>query len=1039
MVKTISMILVTAVCVTATAFSDGVPLSTERFTYSETFENGGLNGWESYPLWQDTACDPWIRANTIVPGDSNLCLEQAVNAFWNADTYGGMQRRLDMFLTPDIRIRFRYYIASATPAEFVKIRLAAGPDGALEYTVAAPTLNRWEWVEIDRPAITRENFRIGGREDVRLTGIAVLVKFPMANPRMKYYFGIDDVTVSGEQPVAFRFMEPRVYRLREWKPAISDHHYRQGDRFGLKGEWPLDADRVTVTVTSFTDSTRTVLRRPLALKNGVWSLAPFSLDWPRGMYRAVLSAWKGKNLRACDECMIFISPGTIGGTHPRVWFDEEKKKRVLARLESGEFDTVAYDVGVAAKKIRDSLPLDRVVYVFDQYDPDTFLEGTLYTPWFTQLYNWQDAVYQNALAYCFLGDREAGDYARQVLLTVSGFPSWQHPWIVKMGWHSYFVVSLTGKFFSLAYDMIYDLMNERERAVVRSALMEKVVVPCHRGYVEQNRIASNTSNWIAMIVGGSLTSMASIYDDGPETPRIEPYFTGAVLKLADMIDKSVDPTGSYGEGGYFKVSFREWSDTLPGLENVFNIDLSAGVRDVWSEVLWSAILPEKRQFQTGDSGGFGVTSGPYFVEKFKDPILGWAYNYLKSGDILKDILYDTGSSPRKDPYGEEPVRCFKNTGITVFKSGWGKDDFVFVMQTGSFYNHQHYHQGNFFLADRGSVFIDRRSGSHYWYYSFDPLYLPWFIQPVGYSTILLDGNRQSQRAGDPIGYIPGFEDRAFIHQFLNGRDAAFVSGDMTRLYWGKAASLRRNVLYLKPRTVLMLDTVTPGARDIDATLLYQAVNLDDIEADERISRVTKGDNTLHIMHLNPDKSRVAAEEVPHYIFTVKDTDTPLTREGMLTLTARTAGTPLVIANLLTSTAEGEPAVNTERHEGFVTGTVSETPFAFSVTPGKPYEALGVTTDALAVTGNGDRLFCALATVVEKNGATLFRAAEPVTVELVPGRANLSLAGAMTVTLGVPAKPARMTVNGKKSAFAYDASKSTVSVELGAGEWVVDVR
>ena len=182
-------------------------IARDTFSYSENFETGGLNGWESYPLWQDTAFDPWIRPNTIVPGDPNRCLEQTINAFWNEDTYGGMQKRLDLFLTPEIRVRLRYYIASATPAEFVKIRFAAGSEGALEYTVTSPPLNRWEWLDLKYTDIARENPRVAGRRMMRIHGIAALVKFPLANPRMKYYFGIDDITIAGQGPMAFHFLE----------------------------------------------------------------------------------------------------------------------------------------------------------------------------------------------------------------------------------------------------------------------------------------------------------------------------------------------------------------------------------------------------------------------------------------------------------------------------------------------------------------------------------------------------------------------------------------------------------------------------------------------------------------------------------------------------------------------------------------------------------------------------------------------------------------------------------------------------------------
>ena len=237
----------------------------------------------------------------------------------------------------------------------------------------------------------------------------------------------------------------------------------------------------------------------------------------------------------------------------------------------------------------------------------------------------------------------------------------------------------------------------------------------------------------------------------------------------------------------------------------------------------------------------------------------------------------------------------------------------------------------------------------------------------------------------------------------------------------------------------MLDTAASNGRDIDVTLLYQAVRLKDIVADNACSRINKGANTLHILHLNPERPKVAAEEVPHYIFTVKDASKPLEREGMLTLTARTEGKPVVIANLLTVTPGAAPGVHTERHEGCIAGVASGKPFAFSTNPGARYDALGVSTDALAITGDESRLFCALATVVEKKGKILLGVAEPATFEIEPGRVKICLSKPAKVRIGVRERLVGLTVNGRNAPFFHDRKAGIVQVELEAGEWEIAVK
>ena len=1001
----------------------------ESCTYSEDFESGELNGWASYPLWQDTAFDPWIRPNTLVPGDPNISLEQKFPAFWNQDTYAGAQKLLDMYMVPGSTISLRYFLMTHIPADFFTIRLAAGPDHKLDYTVRHPAANRWEEVAFSFDDLVRENPHIAGRDRIRVNALAVLARISKTDPRMNYYLGLDDVVFQGARVVPFRFAEPEVFELSEWKPRIPATHYCRGDEFRLRGRWPLEAEGVEIEIASFTDRGETVLQVELEKRGDEWSLA-CELSWPEGLYLATLVARKDGRAIADTEFTLYVAPPDIGGHHPRLWFDRVEQESLKARLGQPEFRAAREEIASQAATTREELPLKEVVFDLDQLPDENTYEGHIYMVWSQRMDLLGRAVYYNALRYALFEDREAGEYGKEVLVRLCCFPYWLDPWFRKRGQNTYYAITQHG-YLALGYDLLYELMDEGERRTVRQGIFENDILGCHRGYVEDNLVTSNTSNWVAMIAGGSLMSQAALCGDGPEAAPVEPYFTGAMLKLNEMIEKSIDPDGAYGEGGYIGVSMSAWNESLPAIERVFKVDLSQRIVGIYQEPIWSGIFTENRLFQFGDSGGAGVNA-PWILSKHRDPLLGWAYHHNRGEKGFMDALYDTESAPRKDPFDENPVRAFRNVGHTVFKSGWEKDDFVFVMRTGAFYNHQHLDQGSFWLADRGRVFVAERQGSHYWYYSQDPLFLPWYIQPIGHSTILLDENPQSQRTGDPIDFAEGFDDHAFIHHFLDGTDAAFSSGDIGRLYWGQVESMRRNVLYLKPRTLLMLDTVVPGARDVDVKLLYQALLLKDIQANERVSTITKEGRALYIAHLHPEPPQVRAEEVPHYIFTLKGSR-PLEREGMLTVSARTDGVPLVVANLLTT----EPGVSTERGEGCVCGTTPETAFACTTRPGTLYQAGLFKTDALALTWKEGRVFAALCTFLEEDGALLISSVAPITCQLEGNRLNYCLAEASEVALRAGSRPARISVKGRyTTAFQYDDQARAVVLTLPAGEGVV---
>ncbi|MBN1291431.1 MAG: heparinase II/III family protein, partial [Candidatus Latescibacteria bacterium] len=392
--------------------------------------------------------------------------------------------------------------------------------------------------------------------------------------------------------------------------------------------------------------------------------------------------------------------------------------------------------------------------------------------------------------------------------------------------------------------------------------------------------------------------------------------------------------------------------------------------------------------------------------------------------------------PRDDPFDENPVRLFREVGTTVFKSGWEPDDFVFVFRSGPFINHQHIDQGTFWLSDRGSLFIEERHGSTYYE---DPLYQPWYTQPVGHSTLLIDHNHQSQRVGDLLWNVEGFDDYAFTTHFLDGENAAFTSGDIGRLYWGKVKCLKRNILYLKPRTLLMLDTITPGDQDVDVTALYQTHYLESITASNDCSEITVDGNTLFVKHLAPDYREVKEVETPHYLYTLQR-QRPLKKEGMLTVTARTNKVPLVLANLLTSTTESKPVIETEKGNGFASGKVNGIPFVFTTFPGNIYDADGIKTDALVFTGSGSKLFVAICTTLIRDNVMIIESEQPVTCEIDGGKLKYYSCTDNEAALGVASKPTSVMINGKDAeSYIYDGNRSVVKLTLPSGEGIVEVK
>jgi len=280
-----------------------------------------------------------------------------------------------------------------------------------------------------------------------------------------------------------------------------------------------------------------------------------------------------------------------------------------------------------------------------------------------------------------------------------------------------------------------------------------------------------------------------------------------------------------------------------------------------------------------------------------------------------------------------------------------------------------------------------------------------------------------------------------VTHYLEGEFAAFTTGDIGKLYWGAVKGLERNVLFIKPRMLLMLDTVYPAERNAEMTMLYQTARLKDITAGGKCSTITKEGVTLNIMHLAPEKVDARAVETPHYLYTLQR-EPVLVKEGMLTVTAKTDGNPLVAANLLTTTKSGEaPDVTCAPGNGCMTGKAGGVDFAFNIRPGFVYKFSGFDTDAVAIcVKDNKKLFVARCTEMSVNGRLLMKASAPITCELFPDMVKYYHCTAGDVSFGAPSKPAEIKVNGAAvKDFAYDAGKALVTVNLPKGEGTVSFK
>ena len=66
--------------------------------------------------------------------------------------------------------------------------------------------------------------------------------------------------------------------------------------------------------------------------------------------------------------------------------------------------------------------------------------------------------------------------------------------------------------------------------------MEKALKLFHRDMVEMNRMPSNMTNHISVLVTGMGLAAIALYGDDPENPALEPYISG--VKIPSRISTS---------------------------------------------------------------------------------------------------------------------------------------------------------------------------------------------------------------------------------------------------------------------------------------------------------------------------------------------------------------------------------------------------------------------------------------------------------------------------------------------------------------------
>jgi len=1000
------------------------------------FENGSVGAWSSYPPSQDTAYDPtiWVKPLYADKNAANRALYREITPNYEIDYIFGVRKLFDMYVDNSSVLSFKCFIKSNRDIGGVRVRFGFADGTDVERTIPFNTPLAWRDCKLALSNIIPRN------SVKKLDAVAFMAICFKADPENLLRFGIEDVTINGMQESQWNFSEPQVHKLAEWPGYIAGKHYRENETITISGRAPFKSGSVAVILSrALTGETVKTLR--MKNRKGAWSLTiPLNSKSgiTAGMWRATVraSSKEHKNNTLSTDLVFLVKRAQAPKNNPRLLLSTGDAAKILEKASSGRMKTIWDNLQKNAQRRRNSRDVSEFKHNLDAYDEKYWLPT--YGGYVQAIRTPSEYVRANGVVYGLSGDTAAGDAACSALVMMAEWPSYVHPHILNQGQFTYWPVGQILGDLAIGYDMVYGHFIASERRAVADALYSKGITEVFKEYVRDNRVSSNTSNWIGDVTAGGILCALAVMNDFSDED-LEPYLTGMILKLDALIKNGFGQDGSYGEGfSYLAHAMHCVNPALKALDTTFGITFNEKLKNAYKFLLYQSDASTKKLYDFGDSTDrLGRMSHfTYLLSEYRDPHLKWLYD-LTPGTSDVDLILMDDSIPSKSPDDLPAVTLFRDTGTAIFRSGFEHDDFMLVFRCGPFYNHQHFDQGTFHLSDRGDNFLYEMGKSSYYN---DPWYQKLIIQPGGHNCILVDRNPESQRAGDLLHDVPAWNNHAVITDFVTFDHGAFVSGKLDPLYKGKLSVLRRNILYSAPRTVVVIDEAVNAGDVGEINLRFHAPYKDCIAVNGNNASIEQPDGKLTIHTIAPASYTPEVLKRPLTTTEFGGEDAVTMKErGFLQLSAGLGNGAVTFVNVLTTDESVISGLDEKIQNGHVSFSIGAKDFCVNTDAGKELTYGGVTTNALVYTAFNGGFMAMRATKVSIDGIMRMSADKPVSLVLQGGKLVYSAEDASTLTVKIDSRPRLVTMDGQKiTGWKYVENKGfTIDLEAGSGEITIE--
>jgi hypothetical protein len=791
------------------------------YTAYYDFETGELNGWECYPYAQDIGWDPRTVCKTEPSHEgSKFSLTRMVEPNQVAGLEEGFTKQLDMWTSTGSRMQYMLFLTADRRPEKLETSICLFDGRRFFKNISAPEVNKW--IKLDFPL---REFTFSGKplETGRhIQAVTIKATYPEVSDFISYTINLDNFALSGERQRRFLAVDPPSTTFEMFNSSILHKHFFYGDilSMSVKPENAAGKAQVGSVECALLDPSGKEVVSGFKLKaasNGIWTaenIHAFSKNDPRGQWRL---AFSGKTPGGEVQWSFgFIMPGNrlTPKEHPRLFFTSEELKKRLA------------DQSPEEKKILDSA-LSRPDYFkkvdvasIEEYKEKFFSGFSAGGPYgIDEGQNWRNPMQRlsmiieaGAWRYAFTGDQLAGQKGREALLKLSSFKFWTGAGWLRIGNHVHYPLGWISNSAGIGFDLLYPLLSEPEKKTVREAIVDKGLKPLYRNLVEMDRMPSNLTNHIAVLVYGTVIAGTAIYGEDQSNPTVEPYLSGVLTKMKTYMDRTYYADGGYGEPTtYQDMATRDLVTALDALERNFGIDYTNGtcMKDTYLYPLYATytngLMPD-----FGDSAPrYNLSGNTYSWLSYRNQN-PWTYSFVQKsaeqgrGDVFSYLWYTKGVTPRSRTE-LTPSHLFPVKGDMVMRSDWTDRGSILVFKCGPNSNHYHYDQGTFSLFTNGEELLSEAGhGSSYYANLYYPCY---YIQPIGHNTMLIDNNAESQWPADYENGVAALRNYPKILHSFAGWNADETEGDLTCVYKGEVTAYTRSLLFMKPDILFLYDKV----------------------------------------------------------------------------------------------------------------------------------------------------------------------------------------------------------------------------------------